>query len=280
VDTGLSAVRAGLTFVTARLPARSMRHNRGVDSPTPATVNPYSPPAAALDPHAPPPATADYRPLRGLATALTVVLVAYVVSCVALIANDAFTIMLMDQLLERQHVAQSSLIGVDERERLLRFVLIGIRLTTAVLFCLIMPRASRNARGFGRMSMTITPGWAAGYFFVPILSLWMPLVAMQEIWRASEPNPDPRIATASLPVPDLLWIWWAGFLIQSTGSLVLTKISPSNATTLMQKCWADIMVLALTIGSVVLCMAVVRALARRQDDCQAAITRAALGQAL
>ena len=70
-----------------------------------------------------------------------------------------------------------------------------------MLFCLFMPRANRNARAFGS-SMSISPGWAAGWFFVPIANLWMPYQAMKEIWQGSDPDPNVRPGVGRGARPD------------------------------------------------------------------------------
>jgi hypothetical protein len=62
--------------------------------------------------------------------------------------------------------------------------------------------ASANAHAFSS-EMTITPGWAVGWYFIPVANLFKPLQAMKEIWFASHPyGPGEREGT-----PPLL-AWW------------------------------------------------------------------------
>ena len=58
--------------------------------------------------------------------------------------------------------------------------------------------------------MSISAGWAAGYFFIPIMNLWKPYQAMKEIWQGSDP--DPTVHAFSVRVPALLPWWWGLFL--------------------------------------------------------------------
>ena len=82
-------------------------------------------------------------------------------------------------------------------------------LAAIVLFCLFMPRANRNARAFGA-PMSNSPGWAAGWFFVPVAFWWKPYYAMKEIWQGSDPDPtvhalqSRRVAAAAAVVVDVL----------------------------------------------------------------------------
>ena len=65
--------------------------------------------------------------------------------------------------------------------------LVGIVAT--VFTCLWIYRAALNCRLFGARKMSFPPGWAVGWFFIPIANLIMPLLSTQEIWRASRLRP-------------------------------------------------------------------------------------------
>jgi hypothetical protein len=79
-----------------------------------------------------------------------------------------------------------------------------VTLSTSVVFLMWVYLANVNARGLGAQGMSYSPGWAVGWYFVPIWNLWKPFLAMKEIWQASE-NP---VAWSSLKTPRLLRIWW------------------------------------------------------------------------
>ena len=82
--------------------------------------------------------------------------------------------------------------------------------TTAVLFLRWTHRAYKNLAAFGTYGLHTTPGWAVGYFFVPIVNLYKPLVIFSEMWRASTPDTDTSnsLAWGSVRVPGLLMGWW------------------------------------------------------------------------
>lgn len=63
-------------------------------------------------------------------------------------------------------------------------------------------RASQNAHTLGR-EMTITPGWAVGWYFVPFANLVKPFHAMREIWTASHETDG----SYEERVPILI-LWW------------------------------------------------------------------------
>lgn len=81
-------------------------------------------------------------------------------------------------------------------------VLVGAYLANAIWIY----RASWNARAMDPREGRITPGWAVGWYFVPLLSLWKPLQAMRETWNAS-----------GVPggAGSLLGWWWAFWILSS-----------------------------------------------------------------
>ncbi|MGB6219465.1 DUF4328 domain-containing protein [Haloferula sp.] len=82
-------------------------------------------------------------------------------------------------------------------------------LVTVVAFSKWIIRSSKNAWLFahqsGQRTMTITPGWAVGYFFIPIINLWKPYTAMREI----------RDATDASLLRSILPFWWTAWILSS-----------------------------------------------------------------
>lgn len=69
--------------------------------------------------------------------------------------------------------------------------------------------ANRNARQLGAGDMRFTPGWAVGWYFVPIAWFWKPYQAMKEIWQASA-SP---FGWRGQQVSPLLHWWWFLWLV-------------------------------------------------------------------
>ena len=68
-------------------------------------------------------------------------------------------------------------------------------------------RVCSNAYALGGMEKSlnpITPGWAVGYYFIPIVSLWKPYQAMKEIWMASVDEEKPS---------SVLGTWWTFWIL-------------------------------------------------------------------
>jgi hypothetical protein len=84
-----------------------------------------------------------------------------------------------------------------------------VLLATGVVFLMWIYRANLNCRGFGATGMKFTPGWAVGWYFVPVANLVYPFLAMREIWRVST---DPA-QWEKVPGSFLLGIWWTFWLL-------------------------------------------------------------------
>ena len=74
-----------------------------------------------------------------------------------------------------------------------------------VMFLVWFYRARVNAEGHG-WPQRLSPGWAIGAWFVPVVNFWFPFWIMVDIWRAGLPE-QPRAKIAILP-----GMWWASVL--------------------------------------------------------------------
>jgi hypothetical protein len=101
---------------------------------------------------------------------------------------------------------------------------LGVFAWSGVQILMWIHRASANARAMGAQGMKIGPGWAVGYYFVPILYLWKPYSALKEIWLASSTPSNWQ----SQPVPGLLALWWALWLVGCVLWDVLGKAMPDD----------------------------------------------------
>ena len=90
----------------------------------------------------------------------------------------------------------------------IRFVEI---VTVIIVFAIWIYRANYNARQLGAEGMEFTPGWAVGWYFVPLANLWMPYMAMKEIWKASAAPANWQ----DQPRGSILPWWWGFFLISN-----------------------------------------------------------------
>ena len=113
------------------------------------------------------------------------------------------------------------LTGMDLLKVVVGLVKFALIIATGIAFLHWIHLANRNVRGFGARHLEFTPGWAVGWYFVPILSLWKPYQAMKELWRASC-NP---LSWQSEGTPPLLSYWWGLWIISNIVSQASFRLS-------------------------------------------------------
>lgn len=139
----------------------------------------------------------------------------------------------------------------------------------AIAWCVWQHRAHANLRAFGRADLRFTPGWAVGWWFVPVAWLWKPYQAARELWKASDPAGD-SLGWRSLRTSPLLGWWWACWLASGVASGAGTA---QHGTDLDARISGDTLImagLALQVVAAVLAIAIVRQVTTRQAALEAA----------
>lgn len=94
-------------------------------------------------------------------------------------------------------------------------------LATGILWLFWQHRAHRNLRLLGAGNLRFSPGWAVGWWFVPIANLGMPYLTVRELWTTSVPEPD---GSRRARAPKIGW-WWAAYLAAGLLSISLGGFS-------------------------------------------------------
>jgi hypothetical protein len=129
----------------------------------------------------------------------------------------------------------------------------GLGIVTGITFLKWIYRAYKNIQGFGAEGLRFSPGWAVGYYFIPILSLIRPVQVMSEIWRASD---DPR-DWARRPGSWVIVVWWTLFLIYTGVTQISLEIA-LQASTSDQWTLAAVLAIAGDLFSIPLSIAALR----------------------
>lgn len=113
----------------------------------------------------------------------------------------------------------------DARQVAVSVAQVVVYLVSGVFVLLWIHRAAFNVRQLGATDLKFTPGWAVGWYFIPIANLWQPYRAMQEIWRASvDPHDWPHVPSSSL----LVW-WWGLWLTETVLGNLAFRLSMTAA---------------------------------------------------
>jgi hypothetical protein len=97
---------------------------------------------------------------------------------------------------------------------------LGMMIVCVVVVGMWIHRASANAHALSD-EMTISPGWAVGWYFVPIMNLVRPYQAMREIWMASHFRGNWH----GEPAPGILGWWWGLWIVTNILANVSFRLS-------------------------------------------------------
>ena len=204
-----------------------------------------------------------YRSVRGLATAVTVLLGITLLVDVVSIGSGLLQLELIERI-QSADFTQAELTQNDAREVALGFAATSLYVVTGIVFIVWFRRAYQNLDHFGHVRALGT-GWAIGGWIVPIVSLYRPFQMAREIWHASDP--ESLGGGDSTSTPGLLASWWGAWIVGNVaGQIALrTSLSAESVGEIQATTVAQLVANAVTIVSAPLAILVVRELTRRQE---------------
>jgi hypothetical protein len=81
-------------------------------------------------------------------------------------------------------------------------------IATAIAFLMWLYRANANLHALGVPRLKFNPGWSVGWWFIPIMQLFKPLLAVRELWQASDPHLSPDGDWELASGASLVGWWW------------------------------------------------------------------------
>jgi hypothetical protein len=204
--------------------------------------------------------TYTYRDLSGVTTVLKVLLG----FSAALAVVSMLSSFMQAELLSRDSFSEAEGQANDLREQIIGLFQLGLYLFTAVIFGYWIVRANKNVRALGADGLRITPGWALGYYFVPILNLWRPYQAMKDLWRASH-NPASWTSAAA---GSILPAWWTLWVLSNILGQISFRVmmNAEGIVELQAATYLQIVEQAVGIPLCLVAMSLVAQIARAQKD--------------
>ncbi len=142
-----------------------------------------------------------------------------------------------------------------------------------ISFLFWLYRVRANLPALGIEDARWGPGWAVGWWFVPIMNLVRPLQVVWDIWQACDPVTHPT-SWRDRPMVALLGWWWALLLIGGIADNIafLRRWSdPGTIIGLVDISRAYIVANALAVIGAVLAIKLVTGIDRRQKERHAAL---------
>ena len=134
-----------------------------------------------------------------------------IVIAVISIVSGIMEYQLLSDFVNGAYVSQADADSSDQRQKIIAISYTVIYILSGILILRWIFISNHNVRQLGAKDMKFSPGWAVGWYFIPIFWLWKPYQAMKEIWKASR-NPESwKYAEVSATLP---W-WWFFWLINA-----------------------------------------------------------------
>lgn len=184
--------------------------------------------------------TGGFRPIAALGATVALWLIISAVGDGLLILVSVADIVFIQQ----QEQLSEDMFRLWQVLPLAGWLLVALFVVMVVMIGMWLYRAAKNARSM-RPQMETSPGWAIGWYFVPVANLWKPYQAMAEIWRISC-APD---RWRSAETPAAMKGWWAAWLATNIISNVSNQMA-NTATTDQAFIASDVAVIVVSLISI------------------------------
>jgi hypothetical protein len=204
--------------------------------------------------------------IRGRANLVIALLAANIIWGVAAIVATLGELDILQRVRDGGSVTMAEGVASDHRVNTVGVVGSVLVLTCGVAWLVWQHRGQRNLSRLGVRHLVFTPGWAVGWWFVPIANLWKPFQSVRELWRTSRREVDDAFWAGERTWILIGW-WWAMLLVSNVVyriSYLLRKtpdldqyIASDRVRLVREVCWMVTGVLA---------VAIVRRITGRQEE--------------
>jgi Domain of unknown function (DUF4328) len=237
---------------------------------------PPPPPPGAAPP--PPPAAvgaSEWYSLRGLTTALSVLLWTTVAASVLGAYAWANRVSVESDLIDGD-IEFDILSRANDADDLVGAAIFLMGLLSLAIFVLIIIwtfRAMKNNEALGRTNARFTPGWGIAGWLIPFANLVIPVLIFQDLWRGSDQSvaradPNWRRAKGS----GLVGWWWAMHIIAGArfGGFGGTARydDEDELESLRRSDTIGLVGMVFAIAAAILAIQVIRKIAGRQEECR------------
>ena len=206
-----------------------------------------------------------FRPLNTLALLITIGIVICVMSGVGISLIETIAVSMFPSYTDPNAEISSQLeMNFIYGTIALSVASVLAHLGSAVVVCMFLYRANTNLRAHGHR-LENTPGWCAGWWFIPIMNLFKPYYATKEIYFASR-----QIGTPEKPAADLgsglLSSWWTCWIVGSILSRIENRLAINGVdlgTMALPLSWSSSLFLA---GAGILLLKIVRNITRAHSN--------------
>ena len=129
---------------------------------------------------------------------------------------------LLDRAASGARITQAEVAANDARQGMITLLQVLVFWTTAICWLVWLHRAYSNLGLMGTRKSDYTPGWAIGWWYIPIMNLFRPYQVTKELWlRSAKRNVLDSIK--EFAAPGVVMWWWAVYIISAFLALALRR---------------------------------------------------------
>jgi hypothetical protein len=209
-----------------------------------------------------------FKPISGLSKWVQGIFIFFaIVSLVALISSYLQS-QLIITIINGEFFTEDELLANDAREGFIAIVYFIVTIVVIIMFLVWVNRANKNIHSFQKPVPTFTSGWAVGWFFVPIMSLFRPYQVVSEIWKASNPDISPELNTVEhIQASGIVVLWWAFFLLSNFVGQIASRLlfDDDTLTDFLTSTYAYIVSYAIDVIGIIITIIMVRKISQFQE---------------
>jgi Domain of unknown function (DUF4328) len=206
----------------------------------------------------------SFRSSQGRAGLLIGLLILDVGASAAIVAVTLAESRVLDRL-QRGQVLRDAAIEAIDRSVLFSRIGLVLFVLSVIAWLVWQYRAHANLHALRVPGLRFTPGWAVGWWLIPIANLWKPFQTMRELWKASGSLGDRQ----GLPTWPVIGWWWASWIVANLIGRIVFGLLRNEPETVDALIAANGWIIAgeiVTILAAVLAILIVRDVVRRQSE--------------
>jgi len=151
-----------------------------------------------------------------------------------------------------QSALSNNLTSINQLSHLLQLVaavVLIIMIVTIIMFCIWTNRSMKNTWALNQFtSQLIKPGWAVGWYFIPIISLWKPIEAVQQMRNACSPS----LKHFSLAP------WWTFWIVSNIIDRISAKLPADTVEQIKGSFTFDVISTCVNLGACIFAILMVK----------------------
>lgn len=188
---------------------------------------------------------------------------------VVMLAADVSQLRLISRGLSGEGFTEAEAAANDGRMSLISTANLVVYAGCVLTFLVWFRRAYANLLGLGAEKLEHSPGWAIGFFFVPLANLVYPYRIAKEIWHGSQSSSDagePLLGGVERG-QSLVTSWWLSWLLAGFIGNVALGLSRGNTLAALQGS-TKVSMLSTSLSAVagILAIVMIRTVSRLQNE--------------